>query len=241
MTTVHGLWVEGMLTAMEQLSISSFLVNGFDYDLYTYGPVLNVPAGAVIKDAREILPESRIFRYEQAAGAGAGSLAGFSNLFRYRLLLLKGGTWADLDVVCLRPLNETVSYLLPSELRPGGFEAPASCLLRYPPASPLARYCWEAASCKQSDKLAWGEIGPELVAQAIKRYELEAYVSPYPAFCPIHYWQAEHLTRVPPPKLDPTTVCVHLWHEIWRRQRWDKDAAYLPGCLYEQLKSRFLR
>ena len=67
---------------MEQLSISSFLHNGHDYHLYVYDDLKYIPAGTVVMDASEILPSSRIFQYKQRP-----SYAGFSNFFRYKLLL----------------------------------------------------------------------------------------------------------------------------------------------------------
>jgi len=33
---------------------------------------------------------------------------------------------------------------------------------------------------------------------------------------------------------------VHLWNEMWRRYKWDKDARYSVECLVERLKRRFL-
>ena len=83
---VQGLWVGGRLSELERLSIASFLAHGHRYHLYTYGDVPNVRPGAVIHDGREILPESRIFRYRDHA-----SYAGFANFFRYRLLSSAAG------------------------------------------------------------------------------------------------------------------------------------------------------
>jgi len=62
---------------MERLSISSFLANGREFDLYIYESVNNVPTRTRILDANEILPASRIFRYTEN-----GSFAGFANLLR---------------------------------------------------------------------------------------------------------------------------------------------------------------
>ena len=40
---------------------------------------------------------------------------------------------------------------------------------------------------------------------------------------------------------DANTHAIHLWNELWRRSNQDKDARYPAGCLYEQLKERYLR
>src|SRR5262245_2642869 len=99
-TNVKSLWIGRRLSTMEQLCIESFLQNGYDFDLYTYGDVKNVPDGTTLLDANEILPEKWVthFRYDKRP-----SISPFSNVFRYKLLHDKGGIWVDMDVVCLRP------------------------------------------------------------------------------------------------------------------------------------------
>ena len=100
---VQGLWIGSNLELMEQLSIKSFLANGHHYHLYVYEPVKNVPKGVMVQDANAVIPSREIFAY--ANGPGRGSVSAFSNIFRYQLLYEKGGWWADLDVVCLRPFD----------------------------------------------------------------------------------------------------------------------------------------
>jgi hypothetical protein len=65
---------------MEQLSISSFTLNGHDYHLYVYDDLKYLPAGTVVMDASEILPPSSIFQYKSRP-----SYAGFANFFRYKI------------------------------------------------------------------------------------------------------------------------------------------------------------
>jgi hypothetical protein len=84
---VQGLWIGPELSVMEQLSIASFLRNGHEYHLYVYGEVKNIPMGTRVKDGdEEILPVSMIFQYRREK-----SYSAFSNFFRYRLLLERGG------------------------------------------------------------------------------------------------------------------------------------------------------
>ena len=93
---VQGFW-HGPLTTMERLSIKSFLAHGHELHLYVYNQPIGVPAGVILKDAREILPESEMatFRCVQQ----------FSDWFRIKLLLDKGGWNTDLDNVLLKPLD----------------------------------------------------------------------------------------------------------------------------------------
>ena len=84
-SVIQGLWIGGALSKMEQLSIQSFLDNGHEYHLYTYGTVENIPKGAIIKNGEDILVKEHIFTYKN------GSYSAFSNLFRFVLLYKKGG------------------------------------------------------------------------------------------------------------------------------------------------------
>src|ERR1041385_4639947 len=106
---MQSLWLGRGLSLMEHLSINSYLANGFDFHLYVYDKNINAPPGVTIKDANEVLPKNKIYTYE--GGVIQGSYAAFSNLFRYKLLLENGGTWTDLDMVCLRPIDLEQEYI----------------------------------------------------------------------------------------------------------------------------------
>ena len=97
---IQSLWIGPRLSMMERLSIASFLQNGHSYILYAYGPVEGLPEDAELKDANEILPSCVIFTYAEYA-----TCSGFSNFFRYKLLLERGGWWVDTDMICLRPFE----------------------------------------------------------------------------------------------------------------------------------------
>ena len=111
---IQGLWIGSQLSVMEQLSIASFLQNGHEYHLYVYDEPKNIPAGTLVKDATEILRASSIFQYKQCP-----SYAGFSNFFRYKLLLERGGWWVDTDTVCLKPFDFPEQYVFSSEISKG--------------------------------------------------------------------------------------------------------------------------
>ena len=67
------LWIGSRLSALERLSIASFLANGHPVHLYAYGPIEGIPAGTTLRDAREILPESEVFTYSEGFGKGSPS------------------------------------------------------------------------------------------------------------------------------------------------------------------------
>jgi hypothetical protein len=220
---------------MERLSISSFLRHGHEFHLYVYGPIDGVPRGTVVRDGNEILPSSRIFMYSEQP-----TYAGFSNYFRYKLLLEQGGWWVDLDTVCLKPFDFPDTYVFSSEVDEGS--AHVNCgMLKAPPGSPVMKYLWEECNRTDPKELSWGQCGPLLMHRAVAIFSLESYIQPPDVFCPIPYseWQRAIEPRGPW-IFKSETRAVHLWNEMWRRSQQDKDISYDPTCLYEILKKQFL-
>jgi mannosyltransferase OCH1-like enzyme len=232
---IQGLWIGEALSNLERLSIRSFLAHGHDFHLYTYQAVDRVPPGTVMKDAREILPESRIFRYWKHP-----SYAGFANFFRYKLLSERGGWWVDTDVICLRPFDFADDHVFGAEWTSDGGSTPSSGFLKAPAGSDALAFAWARCLEKDPAELTWGETGPRLVAEAIRRYDLDGSVQNPDTFAPLPYQDWE---RVLDPldrfEIPSTSHAIHLWNEMWRRNDRDKDASYHPDCLYERLKARY--
>jgi mannosyltransferase OCH1-like enzyme len=234
--TIQGLWVGPELSTMEQLSISSFLLNGHEYHLYVYEDVRNIPAGTVIRDANEILPASRIFQYKRSP-----SYAGFSNFFRYKLLLERGGWWADADAICLRPFDFPERHVFATEINHRGVEVVTTCIIKAPPGSAAMAFAWGVCQTKNPSRLVWGETGPRLIAKVVKKFSLGQFKQTYRVFCPVDY---EDWRKVLQPQIatlrDDRSYGIHLWNEMWRAAGQDKNAQYHPNCLYEELKRTFL-
>ena len=233
---MQGLWVGSELSVMEQLSISSFLRNGHDYHLYVYDEVKNIPTGTVVMDANEILPAARIFQYKRSP-----SYAGFSNYFRYKLLLERGGWWVDTDTVCLKPFDFHEAYVFSSQLSSWGFEVVNSGVIKAPAGSRMMAYAWGVCQAKDPARLVWGETGPKLMARAVRKFSLGKYKKPHYAFCPIDYPEWHHVLKAGAEiSLDDKTYAIHLWNEMWRAAGQDKNAQYPETCLYEELKRSYL-
>ena len=232
---IQGLWVGNELSVMEQLSIASFLRNGHEYHLYVYEDVKNIPSGTTIKDGTEILPASRIFQYKQQA-----SYAGFSNFFRYKLVLERGGWWVDTDTICLKSFDFEAEYVFSSEFAMGQ-EFINSGIFKAPAGSDVMSYAWGVCDAKDPEQIVWGETGPRLMAAAVREFSLERYTQPPEVFCPIGYadW---HKVLEPDADLNLSerSYAIHLWNERWRAARQDKNATYLAECLYERWKRSYL-
>jgi len=255
--TIHGLWIGSILSLMEQLSIRSFLANGFKYCLYTYEHLENVPAGVHIMNANDILPKEEIFVYQH--GPDAGSYAGFADQFRYKVLLEEGGWWADLDVVCLRPFNFTNIYVLPTHNAEKGGVIIASCIFRVPAGCEFIRACFEESRRIDKNQLHWGQIGPLLMTRKMKEYHLDSFILPTSYFCPIDHWNLSQFVggNIEAGMLSQITnnSCgIHLWNEMWRRKnrgdnssaqlahhwQYDKNRIYPEDTLLGKLQRKYL-
>jgi mannosyltransferase OCH1-like enzyme len=229
---IQGLWIGSGLSVMERLSIISFLRNGHEYHLYTYNDLPHVPDGVVIKDANRVLPASAIFQYKDRP-----SYAGFANYFRYQLLLERGGWWADTDVVCLRPFDFAPEYVFASEAA-GGRIVVNNGVIKAPAESEIMACAVGVCQTKRPDQLVWGETGPKLLTELVRKYRLDEYQQPYEVFCPIEDWHKvlePYVAAIP-----ETAYAIHLWNSMWQFGNQDKNAKYHPGCLYEQLKTKYL-
>ncbi len=233
--TIQTLWVGNKLSKMEKLSLRSFLFNSHEIHLYVYEDIEDVPKGVTIYDANKILPEEKIFKYRNN-----GSYAGFANLFRYKLLLEKGGLWSDLDIICIRPIFLTEDYVFASERIPDNGVQVNNCFMKAPENSPVLEYCYNVALNKNSEELKWGETGPGLLTQAVLQFGLEEYVVDPEVICPLDYWNCPDLiTKSLEDIVTEETFTIHLWNEMWRRNFLDKAIKYISECAYEELNSMY--
>jgi Alpha 1,4-glycosyltransferase conserved region/Glycosyltransferase sugar-binding region containing DXD motif len=240
-TPVQSLWIGARLSTLERLSIQSFLDHGHQYHLYAYQEPCGLPAGAVLMDASDILPAAQVFQYRERK-----SYAAFSNIFRYKLLLERGGVWADTDLVNLRPLDLADEHVFSAEIveqadMPGPRTVVTSGFIKAPLGSSAMALAWGMCLAKDWTTLKWGEIGPRLVGQIVEAQGLQRCVRPPAAFCPIGYREWRQLIDPQPPVLPAESYAIHFWNEMWRLAGQDKDADYPPGSLYEGLKRRHLR
>src|SRR4026207_1011099 len=143
---IQGLWIGKGLSVMEQLSIKSFIDNGHEYHLYVYEDVEGIPKGTIIKNADEVVSREHIFRDEVLKAH-----VSFSDLFRYKLLLEKGGYWADVDIICLKPFDFKSDYVFAAEKtaknsderKKYGSNCVNGCVMKAPAQSEIMKFCYE--------------------------------------------------------------------------------------------------
>lgn len=172
---VNGLWIQGNLTALELLTIQSFLDNGFYFQLWTYEPEnINAPNRTIIKNANEIISYDKVFSYNNINihGHGKGSYAGFSDIFRYKLLYEHGGIWTDMDITCLQKFEIAQDYFFRFHHKVGA----VGNFMKCPKNSLLMKWCYEQASEKiDENNLDW-MLPIHILNDGIKKYNLTTYI-----------------------------------------------------------------
>lgn len=233
---IQSLWIGAPLANTEKLCIQSFLDHGHEFHLYVYDEVQGVPAGAVIKDANEILPKDKIFRVQKG-----GSYAPFSDHFRYALLYKLGGWWVDMDTVCLQPFAFAEEIILHGS---GGLFT--NTPLRFPPKHPLMLAMQNiCAAYKNPHKARFGFVGgPRPLTRMVLKHNLQRHAKPYIYFSPLDTNQWQHIFNDtfaaggPNHGLFPNTHSVHLSNEALRKAGLDKNARFDSRSLFEQLKRK---
>lgn len=115
MNISHGLWIGGKLSLMEKLTIKSLQSFGYEFHLWTYSDVSDVPSDVIVEDGREILNMSTMFKFNGMRlhglpNGGIGSLSHWSDQFALELLYQKGGLYTQMDVTYLKPLDKLKEY-----------------------------------------------------------------------------------------------------------------------------------
>jgi hypothetical protein len=225
-----SLWVGDRLGPVERACLRSILRQGHSVALYCYETPAGVPAGIEVRDASSVLPKDHIFHHER------GSVAMFSDWFRYELQRLGAGTWIDTDVYLLASLDEQRPFLFGEEL-PGVIN---NAILRLPMDSPVlaellspfggrtptwlprGRY-WQSrvrewiTGRADVSKMPWGTTGPMALTAAATKHGLLSHALPQCAFYPVRWQDAGWITdpgRSLADMVSDSTVAVHLWNEM---------------------------
>lgn len=229
---VHGLWIEGKLSPLELLTIESFLHQGYEFHLWSYDLKGEVPKQIKLRDAREIISEQDVFSYahQNQFGHGKGSYAGFSDIFRYRLLYLHGGWWTDMDMTCLRRLPEQNYYF-----RAHNQTYPAvGNLIFCPPQSAVMNWCYQQAQEQVTAHNQDWNLPIRILNEGIQKFELEQYITTGTS---TDSWAKTRLylgRKSIPSHLD----AIHWMHEEWRRLGISKNSFPTSSNLY-QLMQRY--
>ena len=242
--TIVSFW-HGPLSWLEVLCITSFRRRGHPVHVYSYDAIAGLPEGAEWRDAANVLPREKLVFYK-----GKGTPGVFSDHFRYAVLRMGLGVYADLDIFCVKAIKGPPDYLFAWE-RPGSvngavlhipakapllddlisiFEKTERPLLE-PHLPPLRRF--EVAIRRlvgdrvTPEHMQYGATGPMALTHYVAAHGLTSTVRSAATFYPVPYEGIPALMKTGSSleaAIKPETLGIHLW----RSQLTDRGRAGLP-------------
>ncbi len=234
---IKGLWIGNKLSPIEILCINSYLHNGHEFHLYTYEPIKNIPEGATIIDAGQIIPHAEM--REIISKIKKHAFAIFSDIFRYKLLYELGGWWSDLDAICIKYYDIDQEYVFMDEKIKGRRDRVCSGVIKTPAFAPIMDACFQKAMNMISDLdiIEWYTLGPVLLAQAVTEFELTVYSQPSALFAPIGNFEVDKWLR--PYDIGQDVYSIHIYNDVWSTRGISKYGIYSKASLLEKLKQEY--
>lgn len=245
------LWIGAALGPVERACIRSVLAQGHPVTLYRYGALDGVPEGVELADAAAILPPAAIVAHR------SGSVALFSDRFRFELQRRGAGVWLDTDAYLLAPLT------VPDHGHLFGWSEPDTLgagVLALPPDSPLIapvlrlfehpyvpdwlrwpdRLRAHARRLRRGRvdpaKLPWGVAGPLALTALARRHGLLDKAQPRHVLYPYGWREAEWIfdpERSVEEFVQPGTVALHLYNYMIAAR---KNDAAAPGSFMARIQ-----
>jgi len=214
-------WAGRTISPYEAACIISFLARGYDYSVYSYDRIDNLPEGVTLRDAREITNEDNARRF---LIKGQPSLSHFSDLFRYELFRRTDHIWVDTDMLLLRPFDlPSYDQLLARE------DAVTLCgaIMRLDGAHPSLSTLIAKTEALRDQDLVWGATGPRLLTAVFGRQAILQQSYDPKFFFPVHYDQSWKVF-LPEFRDECVQLCrsaytTHLWNDrvvkigVWKR------------------------
>lgn len=240
----------GKLGYIERLCLASMVKAGHTVDVYSYDEALDLPPGVTQRDAAKIIDEKHVVRHEN------GSLALFSDIFRYAGLQKEAGIWIDLDVFLLRPLTGLGDHIYAWQ----DDHIINGAVLKLPPDGKVLKSLTDLARARvvvgpywrrrdkaiqiaralvgravPIGKLEWGIIGPRALTHYLKKNGLDEKARPQAVFYPIPFTEAQDLFNRDAAEIEarlgPETLAVHIWNDMIKEL---KKTAPPPGSFIDR-------
>lgn len=246
---IQSLWYGDELSNLEILSIKSFL-KFHEFHLYVYMPIKNIDViksdNFKVKDGNKILDIEKLkLNY---------NILPFSDLFRYKLLYLKGGIWVDLDMVCLKKFDFKEKYVFSSErtIQQGAFRhrtklfVPNIGVLKAPRYSKFYKELFD--KCIKKLRINSNLMFMNILKNQITDYKFEKYVKEPIYFCPIDWWNTKQIFIPPccPEKYGVSgyqydeilkkSYSIHIWRSIMIKRKINPNDDFSNKSIYEKLK-----
>jgi len=234
---VNSLWIGTSLSKLELLTIHSFIAHGHEFVLWTYSDLaIEKIEGLQLKNANEILDEKFIFQYKNSNsfGHGKGSFAGFSDIFRYKLLYELGGWWVDMDILCLKPFDFEAPYFFRKhhELLLVGN------VMKCPPKSDLMLKCFEQSVREVTAENQDWHLPIQILIGQVKALGLEAYIEEKRSN--FDRWEETKKFIYRRKKIPEDWYFIHWQNEEWRNKKRDKNQIRYHSTLGKQMQKHKL-
>ena len=266
MPIIQSLWIGNSLSDLEKLCIQSFLDHGHEFHLYTYTDILGIPSGALVKDGNDVLPESAIYRHHRGSFALFADWFRWKLLHQrgnwwvdMDVVCLKHFDIAD-DIVFGVGGNYCAQHTMKF---PAGNPFCAHMVNRCANPNKIFRedsirvaFRKVKRTLKRQGKeyTRWGESGgPAGFTAAAKRFNLMPFGKPTETFSPEYAYIVDASGNEDPSRwheillksanenvenLFPNSYSLHIANQWLHLAGCDKNAAYPPESLIEQLKRK---
>lgn len=249
------MWVGSQLPRISWLSLSSAVYHGYEPHIYLYDQNIDVPKGAIKRDANEIIDQSDVFIRQRM-------YTNFSDLFRYALLAKQNCVWFDLDCIFLNDKFErNKDYVFAYESYSPRLVGTG--LLKYPHDSQLAETLLTRCQSLISDMKdnfeagSWIVFGPALFTDCVFELGLQEHIMKQEFLYPImHSFQdlqsmivpeyfSSALSRVESEyRLDEVNASViHIWSSAYEmgaeHLSFDKFSEFPQGSLLWYYDQKF--
>ena len=232
---VNGLWIGEYLSNIELLTMMTFMEQGHHFRLWVYDEIKTpLPEGVEMADANLIIPEEKVFRYKytNAYGHGKGSVSGFSDIFRYKLLYDEGGWWVDMDIACFRPLDFPEPYVF----RNHHMLKVVGNAMKCPKGSELMWDCYQEASEKVTEENRDWHLPIHILNDQIEKHGLLNYVKP--GISNNDRWDDLRPFVLGNKKIPDNFYLLHWLNEEWRSRGLNKNFVKVRSTLGQMMIDR---
>jgi hypothetical protein len=249
---LNSLWIGDELGYIEKLSLISAISVGHSCALYSYTPerLRGVPSGVEVRDANQVAPYQALAHYFEGGSAALGT-----DFFRYAMQAKGLGTWVDLDLYFLRPIDFDDDYLFGWEHR----TSINGAVLRLPANSDMVRelcqipqvnwrppfygprktviFYWRRLTEGdiRPENYRWGTFGPMFLTYLARKYGVAKCAKKRSVFYPVTHRDWKLLCGPPEvvkAELTGETRTVHLWRSVLSRKVGDAPP---PGSYLEAI------
>lgn len=225
---------------MCQLTLKSFLDFDHKVILWTYSKnINNLPSGVILKNANEILENSKIFVYQGNGDCRVGSYGGYSDIFRYHLLQKVGGWYCDMDVTCLDNFSK-----IPEQeyvIKPHNSCKHVANVIKTPKNASFLNDCIELTEKVITENNDSWILPLKILSESVERFNLKKFVVPKNYFGNDSARDLSYYLSIPYQNKEPLPKYAIHWcneavsHGFWNKEmkrNWDVP---IPTTLYYKL------